>query len=138
MQISKALDYAVRSLTYMSNNQGRRCGMKEISDHQHIPHKYLAKIMGRLVKRRIVISGRGPSGGYMLAKKPSALNLRHVYEAIEGDIQIVDCINEDGPCALYENCTQFPVWDKLQTTMIRTLEKISLESLSKEGDLSEH
>lgn len=112
--------------------------MKEISEHQHIPDKYLAKIMGRLVKSGIVVSGRGPSGGYMLAKEPDMLNLRNVYEAIEGDIHIIDCMDEDGPCALYANCTQLAVWDKLQVSMIKTLEKITLASLTDRGARNEH
>ena len=138
MQVSKTLDYAIRSLTYMGNNPGRRCGMKEISEHQHIPDKYLAKVMGRLVKSGIVVSGRGPSGGYMLAREPSMLNLRNVYEAIEGDIHIIDCMDDDGPCALYENCTQLAVWDKLQVAMIKTLEKITLASLTAKGARNDH
>ncbi|MGI9558975.1 MAG: RrF2 family transcriptional regulator [Thermodesulfobacteriota bacterium] len=130
MQVSKTLDYAIRSLTHMGNNPGRRCGMREISESQHIPDKYLAKVMARLVRSGIVSSGRGPSGGYLLVKKPFELNLKDVYEAIEGDIHIIDCMSDDGPCALHENCTQLAVWDKLQVTMIRTLEKITLESLT--------
>ncbi|WP_462136947.1 RrF2 family transcriptional regulator [Candidatus Mycalebacterium sp.] len=133
MQVSKALDYAIRSLTYLGNNPGRRCGMKEISENQHVPNKYLAKILGRLVKSGIVISVRGPSGGYILAKEPKKLNLRNVYEAIEGDIHIIDCIDEDGPCALYENCTQLAIWDKLQLSMIEMLEKITIASLTDKG-----
>ncbi|QMU55682.1 MAG: Rrf2 family transcriptional regulator [Candidatus Mycalebacterium zealandia] len=132
MQVSKALDYAIRSLTYMGNNPGRRCGMKEISENQHIPDKYLAKILGRLVKSGIVVSVRGPAGGYILAKEPETLNLRNVYEAIEGDIHIIDCMDEDGPCALFENCTQLAIWDKLQLSMIETLEKITLASLTEQ------
>ncbi len=139
MQVSKTLDYAIRSLTYLGNNPSRKCGMKEISENQRIPDKYLAKILGRLVKSGIVRSERGPSGGYMLSREASTLNLRNVYEAIEGDIHIIDCMNEEGPCALYENCTQLAVWDKLQMAIIKTLEKVSLESLTgKRGAKDEH
>ncbi len=139
MQVSKTLDYAIRSLTYMGNHPDRKCGMREISENQHIPDTYLAKIMGRLVKSGIVRSTVGPSGGYILAKESSLVSLKNIYEAIEGDIHIIDCMNEDGPCALYENCTQLAVWDKLQVAMIKTLEKISLESLTdKKGKTDEH
>ncbi|MCY3972674.1 MAG: Rrf2 family transcriptional regulator [Candidatus Dadabacteria bacterium] len=130
MQVSKALDYAIRSLTHMGNNPDRRCGIREISESRHVPDKYLAKIMGRLVKSGIVRSGRGPAGGYMLARDPAELNLRDVYEAIEGEIHIIDCMNEDGPCALYQDCTQIAVWDKIQIEMLKTLQRISLESLT--------
>ena len=52
MQVSKTLDYAVRSLTYMGYDPVLKHSMKEISESQRIPLSYLAKIMRRLVKKR--------------------------------------------------------------------------------------
>ena len=103
--------------------------MKQISETQHIPQNYLAKVMRRLVNRGILRSKVGPEGGYMLRKSPSELTLREVYEAIEGEIRIVDCMDEDGPCALYENCGQLPLWDKLKVSMIRILENTTIRDM---------
>ena len=56
MQVSKTLDYAVRSLTYLSKEPVGRLNIKEISQNQHIPLNYLAKIMRKLVNKGIVQS----------------------------------------------------------------------------------
>ncbi len=135
MQVSKTLDYAVRSLTYMSKRPVERFNMKEISEKQHIPLNYLAKIMRKLVNRGIIRSMVGPDGGYALRKSPSQINLKEVYEAIEGELKMIDCMDKDTICSLYENCPQLPVWDKLQVSMIKILETTTLEDmLNQRGD----
>lgn len=132
MQVSKTLDYAVRSLTYMGVRPESKISMKEISERQHIPINYLAKIMRRLVNRGIIRSMVGPEGGYILRKLPSEVNLREVYEAIEGEIRIIDCMDKENVCALYGNCTQLPVWDRLKVSMIKVLESTTLNDMVKD------
>ena len=132
MQVSRTLDYAVRSLTYLSKDPIGRFSIKEISQNQHIPLNYLAKIMRKLVNRGIVQSMVGPDGGYVLRKSPGEITLREVYEAIEGDFRMIDCMEKDSICILYENCPQLPVWDKLQISMIKILESTTLEDMLKE------
>ena len=133
MQVTKTLDYAVRSLTYMGNQPVVKHNMKEISEHQHIPLSYLAKIMRRLVKKGILRSMVGPDGGYALRKSPGDINLRDVYEAIEGEIRMVDCMEKDTICVLYGTCPQLPVWDRIQVSMIKILEDTTLENMLNES-----
>ena len=129
MQVTKTLDYAVRSLTYMGYDPVVKHSMKEISENQHIPLNYLAKIMRRLVKKGIVRSMVGPDGGYTLRKAPGDISLRDIYEAIEGEIRIVDCMSGNGICHLHESCPQLPVWDRVQLSMVKILEETTLEQM---------
>lgn len=117
----------------MGNHEVPRMSMKEISEAQHIPQNYLAKIMRRMVERGLIRSMVGPEGGYFLRKDPKDINLRDIYEAVEGEIRVIDCMDQDEVCALYENCTQLPVWDKLKVSMIKLLEKTSLDDLLTES-----
>lgn len=132
MQVSRTLDYAVRSLTYLGRDPIGRFSIKEISQNQHVPLNYLAKIMRKLVNKGIVRSMVGPEGGYVLRKSPREITLREVYEAIEGDFRMIDCMEKDSICFLYENCPQLPVWDKLQISMIKILESTTLEDMLKQ------
>ncbi|MEW6144989.1 MAG: Rrf2 family transcriptional regulator [Thermodesulfobacteriota bacterium] len=129
MQVTKTLDYAVRSLTYMGHEPIVKHSMKEISEHQHIPINYLAKIMRRLVKKGIVRSMVGPDGGYTLRKAPRDISLRDIYEAIEGEIRVVDCMDKSAICHLHESCPQLPVWDRVQLSMVKILEETTLEQM---------
>jgi Rrf2 family protein len=132
MQVSRTLDYAVRSLAYMGKNPVLTSSMKEISKHQHIPINYLAKIMRRLVKRGLIRSMVGPDGGYVLRKSPREINLREVYEAIEGELRIIDCMDKAKICALYVYCPQLPVWDRVRVSMIKILEDTTLDDMLKQ------
>lgn len=132
MQVSRTLDYAVRSLAYMGKNPVLTSSMKEISENQHIPINYLAKIMRRLVKRGLIKSMVGPDGGYVLRKPPRDINLREVYEAIEGELRIIDCMDKAKICALYQYCPQLPVWDRVRLSMINILEDTTLDDLLKQ------
>ena len=89
--------------------------------------------MRRLVKKGIVRSMVGPDGGYALRKSPGEINLRDVYEAIEGEIRMVDCMDGDSICVFYDSCTQLPVWDKVQMSMIKILEDTTLEDMISKG-----
>jgi len=135
MQVTKTLDYAVRSLTYLGNEPVGKHSMKEISEHQHIPLNYLAKIMRKLVTRGIVKSMVGPDGGYTLRKPPSDISLRDIYEAIEGEIRIVDCMDKSAICRLHEICPQLPVWDRIQLSMVKILQETTLEHMLTERTL---
>ncbi|HEY7535320.1 MAG TPA: Rrf2 family transcriptional regulator [Thermodesulfobacteriota bacterium] len=127
--MSRTLDYAVRSLTYLGKDPVGRFSIKEISKNQHIPLNYLAKIMRKLVNKGIVRSMVGPEGGYILRKSPGEITLREVYEAIEGEFRMIDCMEKDSVCVLYEKCPQLPIWDKLQISMIKILESTTLEDM---------
>jgi len=133
MQVSRTLDYAVRSLSYMGKKPIVTFSMKEIAENQHIPLNYLAKIMRRLVTRGLVRSKVGPDGGYVLRRSPSEINLRHIYEAIEGELRIIDCMDKDKICALYETCPQLPVWDRVRISMIKILEDTTLDEMLKQS-----
>jgi Rrf2 family protein len=116
----------------MGKNPVLTSSMKEISEHQHIPKNYLAKIMRRLVKRGLIRSMVGPDGGYILRKSPQEINLREVYEAIEGELRIIDCMDKAKICALYACCPQLPVWDRVRVSMIKILEDTTLDDMLKQ------
>lgn len=134
MQVTKSLDYAVRSLTFMGNEPMGMHSMREISEHQNIPVNYLAKIMRKLVKKGLVRSMVGPEGGYSLRKSPGEISLRDIYEAIEGEIRMVDCMDKDTICFLHDTCPQLPVWDRIQISMIRILEETTLQDMLTEKE----
>ena len=120
----------------MGNEPVVKHSMKEISEQQHIPINYLAKIMRRLVKKGLVRAMVGPDGGYALRRPPGEISLREIYEAIEGEIRMVDCMDKNSICFLHETCPQLPVWDRIQLSMIKILEETTLEDMLSEGNLT--
>ena len=79
MQVSKTLDYAVRSLVHIAQEENSVSTIEGISVKQHIPQSYLAKIMRKLVQRGLLRSSTGPDGGYSLKKQANEISLKYVY-----------------------------------------------------------
>ena len=70
---SRACEYAIKIMIYIAGNEeeGRRTGVKEITEAIHSPEAFTAKILQQLAKAGLLDSYKGPSGGFVLAKKPS-------------------------------------------------------------------
>lgn len=130
MQVSKSLDYAVRSLTYIAQENADVFTIRDISEKQHIPQNYLAKIMRKLVQKGLLSSSPGPEGGYSLRKRTQDISLRDVYEAIEGDMQLIDCMEKNVVCELFDSCSQRSVWDHLQLHTLNFLNDITVEDIA--------
>jgi Rrf2 family protein len=131
MVVSKTLDYAVRTLTYLGKKQfGKPTYMKEIAESQHIPLSYLAKVMRLLVRAGIIVSEPGPNGGYSLRRVPQEINLRQVYEAVEGEFKMVECFeNPASECVFTSCCGQADVWNEIETKIIKMLEGITIQDI---------
>jgi len=130
LQVSKSLDYAVRSLTYIAKEKASVFTIRDISQKQHIPQNYLAKIMRKLVQKGLLSSSPGPEGGYSLRKPTEDISLKDIYEAIEGDMQLIDCMEKNVVCELFNSCTQRSVWDHLQLHTLTFLNNISVKDIA--------
>jgi Rrf2 family protein len=51
-----------------------------------IPLEYLLKILQQMVRENVLISKRGPRGGFWLSRDASEITLLQVVEAIEGPV----------------------------------------------------
>ena len=104
--------------------------IRDMSEKQHIPQNYLAKIMRKLVQKGLLSSSPGPEGGYSLRKSTDEISLKDVYEAIEGDMQLIDCMEKNVVCELFNSCSQRSVWDHLQLHTLNFLNDISVEDIA--------
>jgi len=57
--------------------------------------------------------------------------MKEIVEAMEGGLNIVDCIDSEEHCGRSGQCITRHVWDKVSRAIRETLEKISLEELSR-------
>jgi Rrf2 family protein len=118
MQLSKGFDYAVRSLVHLAVlPAGKAADLRTIAEAQHIPVSYLAKVMRNLVRGGLVTSTLGRDGGYSLRKQPSDITLLQIYGIIEGEMRLMECMDNDKNCFLFEGCGQARVWRRLRETV---------------------
>ena len=58
--------------------------IREISQENAIPERYLVQILLRLKSAGLVASTRGSSGGYKLTRTPSSISIGEILNAIDG------------------------------------------------------
>ena len=85
---SKATSYAILALSVVARRRddsgGTGVQASEVSEQYDLPAAYAAKVMGQLVKARVLRSDRGPRGGFQLARAPEKISLLEVFEAVHG------------------------------------------------------
>jgi len=88
MKLSLKLEYACRALAQLAriHEQGSLAHVELLADHEQIPANYLVQILNELRNANIVISRRGKSGGYALARGPEQISLAEIVRAVDPDL----------------------------------------------------
>ena len=83
---SKSCEYALQAVIYIAlhGQKGANVGLKAIAESQDIPIHFLSKILQLLVRNNILVSIKGPHGGFSLKKSPDKLYLKKVVELTDG------------------------------------------------------
>ncbi|MGZ3845806.1 MAG: RrF2 family transcriptional regulator [Flavisolibacter sp.] len=109
MIFSKSFGYAIRSILYVAfmRDEKRYVQVEEIASKLSVPRHFMGKIMKRLAKEKILISTKGPSGGFMLNENTLDMHLMDLIVITDG-VEIFDnCVlrakecNSDNPCPLH-------------------------------------
>lgn len=100
--ISEASSIAIHSLVLIARS-GESMNVNKIAESMGASRHHVAKIMQRLVKEGYVNSNRGPTGGFSLKIEPEKLTLLHIFEAIEGKLEITPC-PLDHPICPFNRC----------------------------------
>lgn len=100
MQFTKAEEYGMFGVLYLAGKPGNDVTpLSEISDSQHIPEKFLAKIFQSLSKAGIIRSHRGVRGGFTLARSANEITVKDVLETIQGPYHLMKCLHDPNACA---------------------------------------
>jgi Rrf2 family protein len=88
MKLNRASSYALHAVVFMASEKpDRPLPSHVIARAQHIPERFLVKVLKPLVAARVLMSVTGPNGGYRLAKPMTEITLLEVIEAVDGPIR---------------------------------------------------
>jgi Rrf2 family protein len=136
MQITRQADYAVRAVLHLARNGETRTATSTIAVEQKIPPSFLAKIISQLSIAGLLHTSRGARGGVTLARDPKEITLLEVIEAIDGPIQLNECVGETGVCAFDANCPLRPVWCDAQEELVGRLRGTNFADMLVKGQTS--
>ena len=130
MQITRQAEYAVRAVLYLAHlGTSARAATSTKAEEQRIPPSFLAKIISQLSIAGLLHTSRGARGGVTLAREPQDISLLEVIEAIDGPIQLNECVGEDSLCTFDDDCPLRPVWSEAQNELVTRLKKTTFAQL---------
>jgi len=130
MKLSTRSRYGTRAILELAQNYGEGpLQIKIIARHQDISVKYLEQLMAVLKSAGFVRGIRGSKGGYILGKLPNQIKLSDVFNAFEGPVATVECVENETYCARAADCVTRQVWAQVQEAIINVLQSITLQDL---------
>jgi Rrf2 family iron-sulfur cluster assembly transcriptional regulator len=99
-----------------------------ISERQKISLSYLEQLFGKLRRRELVESVRGPGGGYHLARDASKVTVADIIKAVEEPLDSTQCAGREN-CLENQRCMTHDLWEELNTTVYGFLAGVSLSQL---------
>jgi Rrf2 family protein len=136
MQITRQADYAVRAVLHLARNGEQRVATNLSAEEQHIPPSFLAKIVSQLSIAGLLHTSRGARGGVTLARPPKEINLLEVIEAIDGPIQLNECVGDNSTCSFDDNCPLRPVWTEAHLQLVNRLKGTNFADMMKKDTFS--
>src|SRR5687768_17298575 len=102
--------------------------LAEISHRQKISLSYLEQLFGKLRRRALVESVRGPGGGYRLAKDVAAVSVADIIVAVDEPIDATQCGGKEN-CHDDRKCITHDLWANLNQRIFDYLGAVTLKQL---------
>ncbi|MBF6568615.1 MAG: Rrf2 family transcriptional regulator [Candidatus Binataceae bacterium] len=133
MKFGVGVDYSLRALMMLAEHYPAVTPLRveEIAETQRIPENYLRRLLVELKRAGILLSQKGPSGGYLLARAPARITAAEVVQAVEGDFAPVECLVEgaNALCRRDEFCSIRDMWRDVRDSVVEILSRTTLQSL---------
>ena len=107
-----------------------------ISERQEISLSYLEQLFSKLRNHKLVVSVRGPGGGYRLSRNAENIHIAQIVDAVNEPIDITNCKGK-GNCQKGEVCLTHQLWTDLSQQIHEFLSGISLANLVMRQDIQQ-
>ena len=129
--IRQDTDYAIRALIHLARVRDEQdVTAIRLAKAQEIPLSFCHKILRKLVAAGLVASRTGRSGGFRLARRPSAVRLLDVLTTIQGPPAVTHCMLQVAPCPRRRTCPASRKWQRLQDSILAFLKTTTLADIA--------
>jgi Rrf2 family iron-sulfur cluster assembly transcriptional regulator len=102
--------------------------LADISERQKISLSYLEQLFGKLRRRELVSSVRGPGGGYQLVRKTDEVSVADIIRAVDEPIDATQCGGREN-CKDDRKCLTHDLWASLNEKIFDYLNSVTLAQL---------
>jgi len=131
MRVSAKADYALRALIEIASRDGSSAlSAEEIGREQDIPYGFLQAILADLRRADIVVSQRGQSGGWRLARAAAEVSVADVIRAVDGPLVSVYGLRPEA--VEYKESAEIlqRVWIAARSSLREVFEGVSIGDLA--------
>ena len=138
--LSNTCKYALRALIYLGkfSKEDKRVGIKKISEDLGLSSPFLGKILQNLVKQKLLVSTKGPNGGFSLSRDASEISLWDIVIKVDGEEFFTNCLISLEPCKTHDPskplCPVHAQDEKLRQDISHFYKTTSLETIGKDID----
>ncbi|MDQ7075046.1 MAG: Fe-S cluster assembly transcriptional regulator IscR [Gammaproteobacteria bacterium] len=137
MRLTTKGRYAVTAMLDLALHGGEGpMTLADISSRQRISLSYLEQLFSKLRKNGLVLSTRGPGGGYSLSKPVHEIAIASIIEAVDEKVDATRC-GGLANCHDQQRCLTHDLWMSLSEQIHGFLAGISLGDLIEKQSVQE-
>jgi Rrf2 family protein len=140
--ISKRTQYGLKAMLALGSRYGEGpVVIATLSKQETIPIKFLELILLDLKGNGLLISKKGPRGGYQLSRPPSTITVGSLIRLIEGPLAPIPCASETAyraceECGDIESCGTRIIMRQVRDAMANVLDRTTLADLIKQVEIA--
>ena len=131
MRVSAKSDYALRALIELAAREdGSPVSAEELGKRQEIPHGFLQAILADLRRAGVVMSQRGQSGGWRMARPADSVTVADVIRAVDGPLVSVYGLRPEA--VSYNESAEVlqHVWIAARSSLRDVFETVTIQALA--------
>lgn len=136
-------DYAVRAMLALAEHERAAAGLGDavpeplsagrIATRMRIPQRFVAHVLGDLVRGGLVVGSTGRKGGYRLARPAAAIDLLGIVDAAEPEDPSPRCVLRGIPCDPAGRCAAHDAFSGATAALRAELARTTLAGLVGRG-----
>ena len=144
MRLSKRGEYGLRAMIILAHaykeSPDAMVQIKEISEQDKIPGKYLEQILLGLKNAGMLQSRMGIGGGYYLSRQPKEISLGQIVRVLDGPLAPIRCVSQMAyePCGCPDEriCGLRMVMGDVRNAIANILDNTTLEDVTGRVDIA--
>ncbi len=134
MRLSQTAEYALRAALHMAEHDGGTAiPVGDIAKSLGVPRNYLSKILHQLARAGVLVSTRGPGGGFRLRDSPDQLTLAEVVSPVDPIADERRCLLGREECSNINPCAAHGRWGAIAESMRAFFFETTLADLATRG-----
>ena len=131
IRLTKLTDYSVVLMSHLAAEPETQMTSSSLAQATQIALPTVSKILKVLSREGLLVSHRGASGGYTMARAPREISVAEVISAMEGPIAMTECADlSDGECIQESFCRVRGNWQRINDAVRNALASITLEEMA--------